>query len=403
MNEKAMPAPDRLLSLDAYRGLIMVSLAFGGFGLANTAQNHLEAAPDSSFWAAVAYQFSHAQWVGCSFWDLIQPSFMFMVGVSMAYSYAKRAAMGDSQSRMLGHAVYRSIALVLLGVFLSSGRGSGTNWTFTNVLSQIGLGYTFLFLFWGKSFRTQAIGAGAVLLGTWMLFVCYPGSGLDLEKGAPGAGVTPDWAKEYLTGVGASWHKNANFAHAVDLRFLNWFPRGEPFTANEGGYQTLNFLPALATMVFGLMCGGLLRSNRGEMAKLKILLIAGIAGLVAGQVLHFAGFSPLVKRIWTPSWAIFSTGWCCLILGFLYYLIDIRKLRGWAFPLVVVGMNSIAMYFMGQLLKSWVGERLQRHLGKGIFEWCGAMQEPLLQSTMTGLVFWLVCWWMYRRKIFLRI
>src|SRR5687767_2028866 len=81
----ATPATERLQSLDAYRGLIMVTLAFNGFGLRDTARNHLRAEPDSGFWEAVAFQFEHVEWLGCSFWDLIQPSFMFMVGISMAY------------------------------------------------------------------------------------------------------------------------------------------------------------------------------------------------------------------------------------------------------------------------------------------------------------------------------
>ena len=129
----------RLQSLDAYRGLIMVTLAFGGFGLASTAENHLATRPDSTFWAALRYQFSHAEWVGCSYWDLIQPSFMFMVGVSMAFSYAKRSALGRPYSRLLGHAVWRSVLLIFLGIFLTSNWGDATNWSFMNVLTQIGL------------------------------------------------------------------------------------------------------------------------------------------------------------------------------------------------------------------------------------------------------------------------
>ena len=140
-----------MLSLDAYRGLIMVSLAFEGFGLRETAENHLEANPDSSLWQAVHYQFSHVPWTGCGYWDLIQPSFMFMVGVSMAYSCAKRSGLGHSYGRMLRHALWRSAFLILLGIFLISDSLSSTNWSLMNVLTQIGLGYTFLFLFWRRA------------------------------------------------------------------------------------------------------------------------------------------------------------------------------------------------------------------------------------------------------------
>jgi predicted acyltransferase len=393
----------RLASLDAYRGLIMIALAFGGFGLAETARRHLqdESAPEA--WTVVEYQFRHVEWVGCAFWDLIQPSFMFMVGVSMAFSYARRQTLGHGYGRMLGHAIWRSVVLVLLGVFLTSNWSPTTNWSFANVLCQIGLGYTFLFLLWGRRWRTQAIAAVAILLGSWLLYVTYPTSGLDLAEGGVDVGVPQAWAAEHLEGVSAAWHKNANVGHAVDVWLLNQFPRDEPFEFNRGGYQTINFIPSLATMLFGLMCGRLLRSEQSGWAKFGILLAAGGVGLAAGWLLNWGGICPMVKRIWTPSWALFSTGWCCLFLAVLYGAIDGLRLRILALPVIVVGMNSIVMYCMGQLLKPWTSDSLQRHLGSEIFLLAGELYQPMLQATLVGLVFWLVCLWMYRQKIFVRI
>ena len=155
-------------------------------------------------------------------------------------------------------------------------------------------------------------------------------------------------------------------------------------------------------MLFGLMCGELLRSRRTPQSKGLLLLYAGIAGLVLGTVLQWCGV-PLVKRIWTPSWALYSTGWCCLILAALYAIMDVRQWRSWAFPLLVVGMNSIAIYCMGQLLRGWTGRTLQTHLGEDVFKILGVAQAPFVQATLVGLLFWIVCYWMYRRKIFLRI
>jgi heparan-alpha-glucosaminide N-acetyltransferase len=393
----------RLRSLDAYRGLIMIMLAFVGFGLAKTAALHLEQNPDSAVWSAIEYQFEHVEWVGCAIWDMIQPSFMFMVGVSMAFSYAKRKRLGHSYVRMLGHAVWRSVVLILLGVFLISNWSSTTNWSLVNVLTQIGLGYAIIFLLWDRGVIVQALAAIAILAGTWFWFVSYPNAGIDIEQGAPEVGVTAAWAQEHLAGIPAPWHKNANVGHAVDLRLLNQLPREEPFKFNRGGYQTINFIPSLATMLFGLMCGELLRSQWSARWKLLTLLCAGLCGLAIGQLLNVTDVCPIVKRIWTPSWAVFSTGWCCLILAALYGVIDVLGYRRWAFPLVVVGMNSIAMYCMGMLLKPWTAQQLQTHLGEGVFQICGPMYEPMVQSTMIGLVFWLVCLWMYRQKIFVRI
>src|SRR5262249_55887015 len=184
--------------------------------------------------------------------------------------------------------------------------------------SQIGLGYTFLFLLWGRSPRTQAVAAALILVVTWLAYTLYPYAGIDVARGAPEVGVSAAWAREHLAGVPAAWHKNANVGHALDLWLLNRLPVAQPFRYNRGGYQTLNFLPSLATMLFGLMCGELLRGPRPARRKLAILVAAGLAGLGAGLVLDLTGVCPLVKRLWTPSWALFSTGWCCLILAALY-------------------------------------------------------------------------------------
>src|ERR1043166_47931 len=216
----AAPAPasvtQRLLSLDAYRGPIIITLAANGFGLAGTAFRHfnLDAAflslfmlltfngfsaapPDASLipqpspvWAQIRYQFDHVEWTGCAYWDLIQPSFMFMVGVAMAYSYAKRRSLGDTYFEMLRHAMTRSLVLIFLGIFLIH------EWSLMNVLTQIGLGYTFLFLLWGRSLRTQAIAAAAILVGTWALYMAYlPWAGIDLETGNAAVGVSPAWGQ----------------------------------------------------------------------------------------------------------------------------------------------------------------------------------------------------------------
>ena len=171
MNNQTNPLPpDRLVSLDAYRGLTMLAMASGGLGL-HQVQQELSRQP---FLGTVGYQFEHVEWIGCAAWDLIQPSFMFMVGVAMAYSCASRQAHGQSYGRMLAHAVVRSIVLVLLGVFLRSDNRPQTNFTFEDVLTQIGLGYTFLFLLWGRQPALQFGAALAILVGYWCLFYFYP-------------------------------------------------------------------------------------------------------------------------------------------------------------------------------------------------------------------------------------
>lgn len=386
----------RLGSLDAYRGFVMICLAANGFGIAATAKNF----PDSSLWQSLKFQFDHVPWGGCAFWDLIQPSFMFMVGVALPYSYAKRQAAGESFLRMFGHAVVRSLVLILLGVFLSTGsKDTMTNFAFMNVLTQIGLGYSFLFLLWRRSPGIQLSALIAILTGYWAWFAFTPivGSDFDFAK----AGLPADWP--YLTGFDAHWQKNANPAATFDLWFLNLFPRPEPFAFNAGGYQTLNFIPSLGTMLLGLMTGEFIRCGRGHAQTFCGMAAAGAVCLLSGWILNDFGFCPAVKRIWTPSWALYSTGWTLLMLSGFYAVIDVLGLKSWSWPLKVAGMNSIALYVMSQLLKNWTGDSLQRHFGAGLFNLLGETYAPLLRANLILLCFWLFVWWLYRQRIFFRI
>src|SRR5271167_2442803 len=136
------PASHRLTSLDAYRGLVMLLMMAEVLEFWKVS----EACPASGFWRFLAGQQTHSEWIGCSLHDLIQPSFSFLVGVALPFSLASRLARGQSRGRMTAHAVWRSLILVCLGVFLRSRHASQTNFTFEDTLSQIGLGYTFVFM-----------------------------------------------------------------------------------------------------------------------------------------------------------------------------------------------------------------------------------------------------------------
>jgi predicted acyltransferase len=400
MNAPATPRtlPPRLVSLDAYRGLTMLAMASGGLGLHQVANNLREAGHDSPIWNVIGYQFEHVEWVGCALWDLIQPSFMFIVGVAMAYSCATRQAHGQHYGQMLRHAIVRAIILVLLGVFLrSDGRGQ-TYFTFEDVLSQIGLGYVLLFLLWNRPAWVQWTAAIGILVGYWLLFAVYPAPG---PEDYAAAGLAGDWPR--LEGLAAHWDKNTNAAAAFERWFLNLFPREKPFTNNGGGYLTLSFIPSLATMIFGLLTGEMLRGPRSGGRKLAILVGAAIAGLALGLLLQWTGICPIVKRIWTPSWALFSTGWVLLILAAFYAVVDLLGYRRWTFPLIVVGMNSITMYVMAELSKDWLYGTLRTHFGTRPFDFLGPEYAPSLAQLWILLAMWLICYWLYRQRIFIRI
>ena len=184
---------------------------------------------------------------------------MFLVGVSMPLSYSRRRARGDSWLRLFGHALFRSLILVALAVFLASNGSTQTNYSFTNVLGQIGLGYTFVFLVLGRPPSVQLAVAVLILFADWLLFALYPLPGPEFPYGLYGANET----QLLMNGFFAHWNKNTNVAAAFDRWFLNLFPHpsNDPFRFNPGGYATLNFIPSIATMIFGVLAGELLMSK----------------------------------------------------------------------------------------------------------------------------------------------
>lgn len=388
--------PQRLTSLDAYRGFVMFLMMAEVLRLRRVA----DALPTSGFWQFLSHHQSHVPWVGCSLHDLIQPSFSFIVGVALPFSIANRMARGQSQLWLSVHAFWRALVLVLLGVFLRSTGSDLTNWTFEDTLTQIGLGYGFLFLLGFRPARDQWLALAAILAGYWALFALWPLPGASFDWKS--AGVTPDWQSN-LTGFAAHWNKNTNPAWAFDRWFMNLFPRSKPFACNTGGYVTLSFIPTLGTMIIGLIAGGVLRSERAPWTKVRWLAVAGVVALAAGELLGWLGVCPVVKRIWTPSWALFSGGWCLLLLAVCYAVIDLRGCKGWSFPLVVIGMNSIAAYCMAHLFESFLFKNLMTHLGAKTFKVFGDPYVSLLHGAAVLLVLWLILLWMYRRKIFLRV
>ena len=388
--------PGRLTSIDAYRGLVMFLLMAEALRSCEVAA----ARPGSALWSFSCHHQTHVPWVGSSLHDLIQPSFSFLVGTALAFSLASRAAAGQSRPRLVAHAAWRALVLVVLGIWLRSIGRPQTYFTFEDTLTQIGLGYVFLVLLALRPAREQWLALGAILVGYWAAFALFPAPRRDFDFAA--VGVPADWP-HHLAGFGAHWDKNSNLAWAFDVWFLNLFPREQPFAFNGGGYATLSFIPTLGTMILGLLAGGVLRSERTPAARVRWLAVAGLVGLGSGWLLGALGICPVVKRIWTPSFTLWSGGWCFLILAGAYALVDVRGHRRWAFPLVVIGMNSIAAYCLNEVGARFVRASLETHLGEAPFRIAGDPYLPFLEGMAVVLVLWLILFWMYRRRIFLRI
>jgi heparan-alpha-glucosaminide N-acetyltransferase len=385
----------RNVAVDVYRGFVMFLMMAEVLQLAEVAAAH----PGNWFWAILGYNQTHVEWAGCSLHDLIQPSFSFLVGVALPYSIASRMARGETFGKMFAHTVWRSILLIALGVFLRSTHSSMTNFTFEDTLSQIGMGYSFLFLLGFCTPRWQWTALGAILFGYWLAWALYPAPGAGFDYQA--VGVPQNWVHNF-SGFASHWNKNSNLGAAFDEWFLNLFPRVKPFGYNSGGYLTLSFIPTLGTMILGLIAGRWLRESAPAIPMRKFI-VAGAIGVAAGLLLHFTGICPVVKRIWTPSWTLFSGGSCFLLLAAFSWILDVKGWRAWSFPLKVIGVNSIAAYLIAHLWEDFIVSSFRIHLGAHVFAIFGSGLAPLLQGSATLLTFWLVLRWMYRRKIFLRI
>jgi len=392
----AIVSPTRLASIDAYRGLVMFLMLGEVLRFCEVAA----ARPGSILWGILCYNQSHVEWTYGSLHDLIQPSFSFLVGVALPFSLASRLAAGQTRGRMIAHAFWRAAVLAALGIWLRSIGHPQTYFTFEDTLTQIGLGYGFLFLLGLRPVRDQWIALAVILVGYWAAFVLYPLPPAGFDYAA--VGVPADWP-HLFTGFPAHWNKNSNLAWAFDTWFLNLFPREKPFLFNGGGYATLSFIPTLGTMILGLIAGGVLRSPRAPSARVRWFVIAGVVGLVSGWLLGVTGLCPVVKRIWTPSFTLWSGGWCFLLLAGFYAVIDVRGRRPEAFPLIVIGTNSIAAYLMSWLFMRFVETSLATHLGEGSFRVFGDAYAPFVQGVLALTVVWLMLYWMYKRRIFLRI
>jgi heparan-alpha-glucosaminide N-acetyltransferase len=419
VSTEVMPAapPRRIAAIDAYRGFVMLLmmgevLRFGAVARAIKALKDGATTgvtiPDwqVAFWQFLAKQQSHVAWAGCNLHDLIQPSFSFLVGVALPFSLAARLERGQSKLRMTIHALWRSFLLVALGIFLRSTHARleagtpATNFTFEDTLTQIGLGYFFLFLlglagprFWWAAFLV-------IVVGYFAAFAWYPAPPADFDYTK--VGVENNWSEHY-TGFASHWNKNTNLAWNVDVWFLNLFSRARPFTFNGGGYSTLSFIPTLATMILGLIAGGWLRQPVSAGRKLGQFAVAGLLFLALGFGLDYFGICPNVKRIWTPSWVLFSGGWCFLIMAAFFSLLDAVGWEKWAFPLRVIGANSIVAYCMAEVWQDFIIRAYRTHVGDNFFKQWGDAYAPLAMGIAVLLTYWLILFWMYRKRIFVRI
>lgn len=364
--QRSLAAPaaagSRLVSLDAFRGFTMFWIV-GGKSLL-MAMSALQAGAVVTF---IRYQLDHSPWEGLRFYDLIWPSFMLMVGVSIPFSFAKRAQT-QTRGQILWSAAQRAALLFLLGSFRTSlSKNAPTLIELSSALQPIGIAYFVAALLAWNSMRVQAIASGAILAVYGMLLAFVPG---------------PDFAA-------GSYVKGANLVLLVDMTVLG--------RAHAGGWGTvISTLPTLSTTLLGLWLGGLLRSDASASRKVATIAGIGLGALALGFAL--SPVVPIVMKLWTASYGLASAGWACLFFALFYWLIDVKGWRRWSFPFVVIGMNAVTIY-LGVAIVPF--SRIVGIFSKPVATHLGAW-GPLFSALAVLTVEWLVLYWMYRRKIFLK-
>jgi heparan-alpha-glucosaminide N-acetyltransferase len=351
------PAPQRFLALDAFRGFIMILLVSDGFGL-----RALEKHP---VFHIIGEQFDHVLWVGTHFYDLIAPAFLFMVGMSMPYSLSRRTEQGATFKQNFRHVGMRCLRLMLLSQILISIQANRLHFQMHNILTHIAVACFLCFLIMQLKFSWQVVAGVALLVVHTIPFFLFP---------------APDGA----------FTRAGNIAAVLDRAIMGY---------NYASWTTnMNVISTSVTALLGVWAGYLFRSSRPRPELLKILVIAMLAGFISGLAL--SSVIPSIRRIWTASFVLWSAGWVILMLLAFYLLIEVAGWRRIAFPLTVVGSNAIFIYSLDEILRKWLNQSVAVFTGK--FWFLGAF-GPVAQSCAVLLLMWLLCYWLYRRKIFLRL
>ncbi len=357
----------RLFSLDFFRGFTMFVLIGEATGLFP-----ILVSPElkGTIVYSIGTQFHHHPWHGLRAWDLVEPFFMFIVGVALPFSVFHRMERGDSMKAITRHALRRSLTLFILGIVIYSVYAGKPVWELWNVLTQLAFTYLFAFLIMRKKLRTQLIISFGLLLLTDLLYRFWPVPGFDQP-------FVPDH----------------NFGSWMDLFLMG--------KLESDHWVAINVLPTTAFTVWGVIAGIVLRSNRSDMQKVKTLLIAGIIGVVAGYSLD--PVIPIIKKICTVSFMLVGGGWSLVALAFSYWLVDIKNVRKVPAFFAVVGMNPLFIYLFTNFGGGNFLHHIIRPFAVGLFGWTGDKGLGVVSALIVWFLFWYLCYWLYEHKLFIKI
>lgn len=365
--KKKYSVNDRLLSLDFFRGFTMFLLIAEYTGLYNFM---IDPYFEGTFIQSIGIQLNHHSWHGMTFWDLVQPFFMFIVGVALPFSTSKRLARGDSKSELLKHAILRALLMLFFGWALYCIAPGRITFRFQNVLAQLSIAYIIAFVIINLDIWKQVIISFLLIGGTELLYRMFSLPGFDQP-------FTP----------------SKNFGAYVDLLIS-----GE---LSHGHWVSFNAFPTTAHVIWGVLSGKLLLSQKDQYQKVKILVITGLIGLIIGYGLDT--ITPIIKRISTSSFVIVSGGWCLLALAFSYWVLDILKYQKWARIFAIVGLNPLFIYLFAESGGAEWLYNIVIPFSTGLFSWLGEVETKIITSLVVWALLWGICYWLYKRKIFIKI
>jgi predicted acyltransferase len=375
-------ASGRLICLDIFRGL-----AVAGMILVDN--------PGSD--EKVYWPIAHAEWNGWTPADFIFPAFLFLVGVSVVFSIAKRRERGDSRRRILLHVFIRSLLLIAIGLLVNASPFIGVDFhalRFEGVTQRIALCYfaAAILELWSDR-RGQVIAIAACLFGYWALLRYVPVPGL----GVPGRDIP-------------FMDPNQNLAAWLDRKLF----MGHLFDGTRDPEGILSTIPAIATTLLGVLTGHWLRSQKSPAKKAIVMLLAGVCGLFAGEVWNI--WFPINKNLWTSSFVLFSGGFALVFLSLLYWVLEIKRWRGvWTIPILVFGMNAIAGFVADSLVYGPGYTFTVKHADGTTLSWHDAAQAKLVSlgasppnasliySLGAVLFCWILLWLLWRKRIFLKV
>ncbi len=357
----------RLLSLDAFRGFTMFLLIAEFTGLFYYL---LDPQFNGTIIGFLGQQLHHHEWHGLHFWDLVQPYFMFIVGVAIPFSERNRLKKGSSDSAVLKHALIRSALMLLLGWGLYCIGPGKIVFRFQNVLSQLAVTYLIAFLLRNKPIRVQFSISILFLVITEILFRTFSVDGFNQP-------FTPDH----------------NFGAYFDMLIS-----GE---LSGGHWVSFSAIPTIAHTIWGVIIGKILLSNKPKKEILRIMIIGGVAGLALGYGFDF--ITPIIKRISTSTFVFVSGGWALLTFAMFYWIIDIKGYKKWIQFAVVVGVNPLFIYLFAHV----GGGKFIAHILKpfvfGLFDWAGELPTNIILGLLTWYFLWYITYWLNKKKIYIKI